>query len=115
MERRIILNEDFVLFYRLQNPKVRQKIKFVFSLIQSEPRVPTKFFKYLINSEGIYEIRIITHLKSIRILCFLEKDNSVVITNYFMKKTQKTPQKEIRTAEKLKREYLNDNYGGIGR
>jgi phage-related protein len=31
---------------------------------------------------------------------------------YCFKKTQKTPQKEIKMAEKLKKEYLKEKYGG---
>lgn len=71
-----------------------------------EKQVPKKFFKRLENTEGIYEVRVITTFKSIRILCFLDNGNVVVLTNCFLKKTQKTPRKEIRLAEKLKREYL---------
>jgi len=29
-----------------------------------------------------------------------------------LKKTQKTPQKEIKMAEKLKKEYITEKYGG---
>lgn len=40
------------------------------------------------------------------------KGNLVVLTNGFVKKTQKTPKKEIKMAEKLKKEYLIEKYGG---
>lgn len=46
--------------------------------------------------------------KNIRILCFFDDGNLVVLLNCFVKKTQKTPRKEIKLAEKLKREYLNE-------
>jgi len=39
---------------------------------------------------------------------FLDDGNLVVLTNCFVKKTQKTPKKEIDLAEKLKIEYLNE-------
>lgn len=64
--------------------------------------------KYLENTEGIYEVRVITTFKSIRILCFFDKGNLVVLINCFIKKTQKTPRKEIKLAEKLKQQYLNE-------
>jgi phage-related protein len=62
-------------------------------------------------TNGIWEIKIITTFKSIRILCFQEGGNLVVLTNCFLKKTQKTPNKEIRKAERLKKEYLTEKYG----
>ena len=68
--------------------------------------------KNLENTDGIYEIRVITTFKSIRILCFFDKGELIVLTNCFIKKTQKTPRKEIKLAEKLKKEYMNEKYGG---
>lgn len=70
--------------------------------------MPKKFFKAHENKDGIYEVRVITTFKSIRVLCFLDDGNLVVLTNCFVKKTQKTPRKEIKLAEKLKKEYLRD-------
>jgi phage-related protein len=55
---------------------------------------------------------VITSFKSIRILCFFDEGKLVVLTNCFVKKTQKTPVKEIKIAEKLKIEYLMEKYGG---
>ena len=70
--------------------------------------MPIKFFKKLENTEGIYEVRVITTFKSIRILCFFDGGDLIVLTNCFVKKTQKTPKKEIKKAEKLKKEYLTE-------
>ena len=103
----IIYKNNFLDFYKSQDYKVQQKIEYVLDLVRYERQVPRKFFKSLINSEGIYEIRVITAFKSIRILCFHDEGNLVVLTNCFIKKTQKTPKREIKAAEKLKREYLN--------
>jgi len=80
----------------------------VLDLVRHENKVPQKFLKALKNTDGIYEVRVITTFKSIRILCFLDGGNLVVLTNCFLKKTKKTPIKEIKLAEKLKREYLKD-------
>ena len=110
MLRKIIAyKQNFVVFYKSQDKKVQLKIEYVLDLVRFEKQVPKKFFKYLENSDGIYEVRVITTFKSIRILCFLDKGNLVVLTNCFIKKTQKTPRKEIKLAEKLKKQYLNDN------
>ena len=113
MIRRIIAYKNyFVDFYKSQEFKVQEKIEYVFDLVRFEKQVPKKFFKNLENTDGIYEIRVITTIKSIRILCFFDKGELVVLTNCFIKKTQKTPRKEIKMAEKLKKEYMNEKYGG---
>ena len=100
--------QNFIEFYKAQNNKVQLKIEYVLDLVRFEKQVPEKFFKHLENTDGIYEVRVITTFKSIRILCFLEKGNLVVLTNCFVKKTQKTPPKEIKLAKKLKKQYLDE-------
>ena len=111
MIRKIILYKDyFIDFYKTQDDQVQAKIEYVLDLVRFEQQVPIKFFKYLDDTEGIYEIRVITAFKSIRILCFQDKGNLVVLTNCFLKKTQKTPKREIKLAERLKKEYMNEKY-----
>lgn len=103
-----IYSSSFVEFYRSKEPKVQQKIEFVIDLIRYERAGPAKFFKRLRDTEGLYEVRVITPHKSIRKLCFLDEGNSVVLTNGFIKKTQKTPKKQIATAQRLRDEYYFD-------
>jgi len=113
MIRKIIAYKNYFLdFYKSQESKVQEKIEYVFDLVRFEKQVPKKFFKNLENTDGIYEIRVITTFKSIRILCFFDKGELVVLTNCFLKKSQKTPRQEIKMAEKLKKEYMNEKYGG---
>ena len=81
-------------------------------MVRFESQVPKKFFKQLENTDGIYEVRVITTFKSIRILCFFDEGKLIVLTNCFLKKTQKTPKKEIKQAERLKKEYMTEKYGG---
>ena len=107
MIRKIIAyKNDFIDFYKAQDSKVQLKIEYVLDLVRFERKVPIKFFKQLENTDGIYEVRVITTFKSIRILCFQDGGNLVVLANCFVKKTQKTPKKEIKKAEKMKNEYL---------
>ncbi|MFC4875103.1 type II toxin-antitoxin system RelE/ParE family toxin [Negadavirga shengliensis] len=107
MVREIIFFGDKVIeFYKSQDSKVQLKIEYVLDLIRFERYVPIKFYKKLENTRGIYEVRVITSQKSIRILCFQDEGTLVVLTNAFVKKTQKTPKNEIRLAEKLREEYL---------
>lgn len=109
MVRKVIAyKEYFIGFYKAQEEKVQEKIEYVLDLVRFERQVPKKFFKSLENTDGIYEVRVITAFRSIRILCFFDGGNLVVLTNCFVKKTQKTPRKEIKLAERLKKEYLKD-------
>lgn len=109
MVRKVIAYKDyFTDFYSVQDEKVKEKIGYVLDLIRFERQVPKKFLKYLDNTDGIYEVRVITAFKSIRILCFFDDGNLVVLANCLIKKTQKTPRKEIQLAEKLRKEYLKD-------
>jgi phage-related protein len=102
----LFFGDDIIDFYQSQETKVRLKIEYVLDLIRFEVRVPDKFFKKLENTDGIYEVRVITSRKSIRLLCFNDDRNLIVLTNGFVKKTQKTPKREIEKAERLKKEYL---------
>lgn len=102
----------FIKFYEKQEAKVQLKIEYVLDLIRFEKKVPSKFFKHLENTDGIYEVRVITTFKSVRILCFIDDGKLVVLTNCFLKKTQKTPIKEIRLAERLRKEYLKEKDEG---
>lgn len=43
-----------------------------------------------------------------RVFCFFDEGNLVVLINSFQKKTQKTPNKEIELAKKLKKQYFID-------
>ncbi len=109
MLRKIVAYKSyFVEFYKSQENKVQEKIEYILDMIRFEKQVPKKFFKALENTEGIYEVRVVTTFKSIRILCFFDDGNLVVLANCFVKKTQKTPRKEIKFAEKLKKEYLKN-------
>ncbi len=104
----IFFGEKVIDFYKSQDSKVQLKIEYVLDLVRFEKHVPIKFFKKLDSTNGIYEVRVITSQKSIRILCFQDEGTLVVLTNAFVKKTQKTPKNEIKLAEKLKDEYLKE-------
>jgi hypothetical protein len=64
----VVYKQYFAVFYQAQEDKVREKIGYVLDLVRFERQVPKKFFKYLENKYGIYEVRVITIFKSIRIL-----------------------------------------------
>ena len=77
----LAFKDDFPDFYRSQDFKTQEKIEYVLDLVRFEQQIPKKFFKYLNGSDGIYEVRVNTTFKDIRILCFLDKNDIVVFNN----------------------------------
>jgi len=69
MIRKVIAYKNyFIDFYESQDEKTQEKIEFALDLIRFEKQIPKKLFKYLVNTDGIYEVRVITTFKNIRIL-----------------------------------------------
>ena len=60
------------------------------------------------NSTGIFEIRVEVGSDIFRVFSFFDKGNLIVLANGFQKKTQKTPKKELELAEKLKKQYFDE-------
>ncbi len=92
--------------------KTQEKIEFTLGIVRNADVIPTKFFKHIEGSDGLFEIRAAFLRNIYRIFCFFDKNELVVLLNGFKKKTQKTPKKEILLAEKLKKEYFEDKKGG---
>ncbi|MFT3741663.1 MAG: type II toxin-antitoxin system RelE/ParE family toxin [Gammaproteobacteria bacterium] len=84
-----------------------QKVIWVMQLIEDLEKIPTQYFKKLVNTADIWEIRIQLGSDIFRILGFFKTKAEFLATNGFRKKTQKTPSKEIILAEKRKVLYLN--------
>ena len=87
------------------NVKMRAKMASMISLLQKngyELREP--YSKSL--SEGIFELRAKVGSDITRVLYFFYVDRHIVLTNGFIKKTQKTPLREIKIAKKYRRDYL---------
>ncbi len=83
-----------------------QKITWVLEIIEEFRIVPKQYFKKLINTDDIWEVRVIFSSSIFRLLGFFDGDNLVILTNGFVKKTQKIPKKEIQLAEERKIDYL---------
>lgn len=114
MTREIIFHKNhFIEFYQKQDEKVKVKIKYVLELIKQVEKVPEKFLKHLIGTEGLYEIRIEYQSNIYRIFCCFDKGNLVILFNGFQKKTQKTPYNELEKAIKLKNEYFENKKLGL--
>ncbi len=76
-------------------------------LIEEIELVPVQYFKKLVNTDDIWEVRVQVGNNIFRILGFLDDERLVVLNHAFQKKTQKTPKKEIKIAEKRKKDYLS--------
>lgn len=107
-----------IIFYRLKNKnpiedyldslsdKQVEKIFYVLDLIETIDIVPSKFFKKLESTDDIWEARIQFGNNIFRLLGFLDGKELVILNHAFTKKSQKTPKKEIKTAEKRKKDYF---------
>ncbi|RTZ05498.1 type II toxin-antitoxin system RelE/ParE family toxin [Flavobacterium bomense] len=108
MSRQIIFYENhFLDFYKIQEDKVKAKIKNILELVMQVDRVLEKFLKHLSGSDGVYEIRVEYQSNIYRIFCCFDKGNVVVLFNAFQKKTQKTPNSELEKAIRLRKEYFS--------
>ncbi len=86
--------------------KSAQKIAWVMQLVEDLDQVPKQYFKKLVNTADIWEIRIQLGSDIFRVLGFFKTANEFIATNGFKKKSQKTPPQEIVLAEKRKSIYL---------
>ena len=98
----------FKEFYVEQEDDVRRKINYSFSMVETQRIVPRKFFRHIEGSDGIYEIRAEYQGNIYRVMCCLDKEAVVVLFQGFQKKSQKTPQKEIKLAENLRKQYFKE-------
>ncbi|MDD2980111.1 MAG: type II toxin-antitoxin system RelE/ParE family toxin [Hespellia sp.] len=94
-------------FLDSMNSKIRVKILRMILLLEengNELREP--YSKYL--ADNIFELRIKLGTDIVRILYFFEAGERIVLINGFVKKTRKTPQKEIEKARKYRDRYLSE-------
>ena len=93
--------EEFILS---QDIKMQTKLFRLLELLElkgNELREP--YSKSL--ADGIFEIRAIQGNNITRVLYFFVVDKKIILTNGFVKKTQKTPENEIVLAKKYRKDY----------
>jgi phage-related protein len=98
----------FLDFVSKQSIDIQYKIYWTFDVIEDLWIVPDTYLKHIVNTNGLYEIRVQVGNDIVRIFCFFETGKLVILINGFQKKTQKTPKREIEMALKLKAEYENE-------
>ncbi len=93
--------------------KLRAKMMDTIALLQDngyELRAP--YSKHL--SDGIFELRAKVGSDITRVLYFFYVDRRIILTNGFIKKTQKTPSGELDKAKRYRTDYMNRNGGKNG-
>lgn len=110
----LIYKNYFKPFYDGLSVKVKNKIIWTFDLIKVVDRIPEVYMKHLVNTDGLYEIRVQHGNNIYRIFCFFDSNNLIVVGHGFQKKTQKTPIGEIAKAEKIKKTYYDEKSGNPG-
>ncbi len=74
--------------------KQAQKVAWVLQLIEEFDVVPVQYFKILVNTDDLWEVRVQIGGNIFRIIGFLDDEQLVVLNHAFQKKTQKTPKNE---------------------
>ena len=104
MKREIIAFGDYYDdFMKTLSPTERKKVHYILDLLQTEDRISTKFVKFI--RDGLYEIRAMYNGNIYRIFFIFDEGRIVVLFNGFQKKTQETPENEIKKALRIKEEY----------
>ena len=97
---------EVVEFLEGLDGKVREKI--YYNMRKAQMITDNELFKKL--NDDIWEFRTLYNSKAYRLFSFwdisAEKRTLVVVTHGILKKTQKTPQKEIKKAENIKKGYF---------
>ena len=107
--RHIVYYKNYYLdFFNNQSEDVKKKLNWTLGLIKTIERVPLKYFKYLEDTDGLFEVRVEVGSDIFRVFSFFDEGQLIVLINGFQKKSQKTPKKEIELATKLKKEYYHE-------
>lgn len=103
---RIVYSEEVINFLNTLDAKVKNKI--AYNINKSKYILDKDLFKKLDDTD-IWEFRTLFNGIQYRLLAFWDTDNEtlVITTHGFIKKTQKTPPKEIKKAEEIRKMYFN--------
>lgn len=94
-----------MIFWNPLTPKCVQKYWGAVALLEANgPQLREPYSKFI--GDGIFEIRAKQSSNITRVLYFFYIGKRIVLTNGFIKKTQKTPSEEIALAKKYRADYL---------
>ena len=83
-----------------------RKIAWVLRLVERFDLVPEQYFKKLVGTDEIWEIRVQIGGYSYRLLGFFDGATQLILTTGFSKKQQKVPTREIDLATQRRKDYL---------
>ncbi|OYU97390.1 MAG: addiction module toxin RelE [Bacteroidetes bacterium B1(2017)] len=94
----------------LENLDSKTREKIYYNLKKSQFVSDIELFKKI--NDSIWEFRTLYNSKAYRLFAFWDKvdgkDTLVIATHGILKKTQKTPSKEIKKAEDIRKQYLEN-------
>jgi len=93
-------------FIRSLSPAEKAKVLAAFRFVQDTEDVPSTILCKMVNTDDLWEIRVKADRSIFRFLCFFDGGKLIIVAHGFQKKTQKTPQQEIKTANARKKDYL---------
>ncbi len=93
-------------FFNTLSAKQAQKVIWVLKLIEELNMIPKQYFKKMVNTDDIWEIRVKFGSNIFRLLGFFDGAKLIVISHAFQKKMQKTPRQAIQLAEQRKQDYF---------
>lgn len=110
MERDLILSPEYRKFEQTATPRVREKLRYAITILETVYPIPTKFVKKLVETD-FYELRISVD-NEVRVILFAaDHDNinlakSIILLNGFIKKSTQDYTKEIAKAITILRSLL---------
>ena len=99
-------SEPALDFLKSLDKKMRAKLERSILLLQQVgPSLRLPYSEHL--NDGIFEVRAKQGSNITRILYFFFVGKKIILTNGFVKKTQKTPKSQIELAKKYRAEYMS--------
>ena len=86
--------------------KRAQKVLWVLRLIEEKDSVPARYFKKLVNTENLWEVRVDFGSDTFRLLGFFDGNIVVVLVHGLRKKRQKLSRQDITVAQERRKEYF---------
>ena len=106
--KRIVAYKNYYRDFMLKlTENERTKIKRALLLFETEDKIPRHYISYI--RDGLFEFRVTGGNKEFRMFYIYDGDKMVILFNCFIKKSTKTPKKEIDKGLKLMEEYQHND------
>ena len=103
MKKIIAYKSYFYEFLQGLSKAEREKFMRALDLLMTEYKIPRHYIKFI--RDGLYEFRSNYGNNEFRVFFIYDEGKVIVLFNAFRKKSQKTPNSEIKKALRLKEEY----------